>query len=400
MPRIFLIAALFVSAFGGGCSFAPGFRLSPTKSFGAPLRVGNRVYQLTGQWKNVINFDDDFHRDTPADLFVDLWAFDAATAQPVYRRRLQTIRNGAMDGRKILGAHGQTLWLLLPTGVHAVNLGTGALTATPESIGKINPNLRGLMPVDARFHFFTNTGLSIKTEDARTWHIHPETFAASETPPPVAAPGIVPGYITPQSSSAFVSRGFTLGNKWLGLLNAEEAEAFAKTRAIGGLDFQTRRSVYAADITKQETFMGATPSYSNFRALTQDFLAPGILSEHRSTGPYEMIYRRNPDSVFVLHLDRLGENGQLQLARVTGPAGKILWNVPVRLSVLQCLMPDEQNFLLYGVLFTPQDPAAPVRRDPMHTAREMLVSVDVASGAIRYHDQSDTSRHPEATSAQ
>jgi len=53
-------------------------------------------------------------------------------------------------------------------------------------------------------------------------------------------------------------------------------------------------------------------------------------------------------------------------------------------------MLHEQSLLLYGRLFREQDPKAPVHTGPMHTAQEMLVAVDWATGAVRYHDQSDT----------
>ena len=44
------------------------------------------------------------------------------------------------------------------------------------------------------------------------------------------------------------------------------------------------------------------------------------------------LWRRDPDSVFVLSRDRLGEEGRLQLARVAGPAGKPVWSTALPLS--------------------------------------------------------------------
>jgi hypothetical protein len=386
------LAGLVFLALSVGMYFAPSFLLTPLVAFGSPLRAGNRAYLLTGQYKKVFNFTDDSPVFSTVDLLVDIWAFDASTTMPVYRRRLQTIRNGAMQNRSILGAHGKTLWILLPTGPHALNRDTGDVAAAPARIEEINPNLRGLLPVESRFLTFTAAGLAIKTLDGRTWHIHPETLLASAAATSGSIPAILPSFSTPQATYVFVQRGFALGKKWLGLLNPEEAVKFGRAHTVDDLDFQSRRALYSADITQQQTFFGPQPRYSNFRPLTDEFLAPGILTEVSETGPGALVYRRDPDSIFVLHPDRLGENGRLQLTRVTGPAGKILWTSPLQLSVLQSLMPDEQSLLLYGQQYRPQDPNERVHTDPTLNARQILVSVNWTTGAV-------TSRDPEATPA-
>lgn len=357
-------------------------------SFGAPLQAGNRIYLLTGQWKNVLDFLDDGRTYSSQDLLVDIWSFDAATAQPVYRKRLETLRNGAMIGRSILGAHGPVLWLLLPTGVHAVSRETGEIKATPASLVNTNPSLRGLLPLEPHFFSFTLSGLSFKAADGRTWHLHPETFVATETPPAAVTAGIPPTYFTPLATHAFLERGVSLEKKWLGVLTPEEAAAIPRTNHIPDSEYQSRRSLYAADITPENTFFGPKPRYSNFQSLTQDFLAPGLLAEHRPTGHHAIIYRRNPDSVFLLHRDRLGEDGRLQLTRISGPAGKIVWNTPLPLSVLQSVMPGEERLVLFGRLYQKQDPAAPVHRDPYHEAHDMLLSVDWQSGAMKFFEGS------------
>src|SRR5262245_7552418 len=90
----------------------PGRKPGPVISFGGPLRRGNQVYLLTGQRKRAFN--------SGSDLLVDLWAFDASTTAPLYRRRVETVREGSMYSRKILGAHHRTLWLLLTSGPYAI----------------------------------------------------------------------------------------------------------------------------------------------------------------------------------------------------------------------------------------------------------------------------------------
>lgn len=64
-----------------------------------------------------------------------------------------------------------------------------------------------------------------------------------------------------------------------------------------------------------------------------DFLMAGLLAAE--AGGYQAqtaLWRRDPDSVFVLSRDRLGEEGRLQLARVAGPAGKPVWSTALPLS--------------------------------------------------------------------
>ena len=381
--------------------FAPSFKLTPPAPFGAPLRDGNRLYMLTGQWKSIYDYTGDSSRMfTSTDLLVDFWAIDALTDKPVYRRRLQKVDHGAMQGRQILGLQNKTLWVLMPTGLHAIDKETGAFAADPESLQRLNPELRGLLPVEPQFYSFSESGLTVKTADAKVWHIHPDTFLVSRAPIPFLGKGIVPPYVTPQATYAFLERGFDIGSKWLGLLNAEEAVTFGKNHAIGGLDYQSRRPLYAADISKVQTFFGPQNRYSNFKALTEEFLGPGILSDHRPTGQHALLYRRDPDSLFVLHSDRLGEDGRLQLTRVAGPSGKVLWNTPLRLSVLQCLMQDEQSLVLFGVVYRRLDPNARVKTDPMHTATALLLSVNWATGAFSAFDHGDVDHHPEATPLQ
>jgi hypothetical protein len=99
--------------------------------------------------------------------------------------------------------------------------------------------------------------------------------------------------------------------------------------------------------------------------------------------------------VFVLHMDKLGETGKLRLCRVSGPEGKVQWDVPLPLSVLQAVMPGETSLMFYGCEFTPAPDASP--RDPMHTALQRLIAVDMPSGKVTVHDQGDVHGHPQPT---
>jgi hypothetical protein len=293
--------------------------------------------------------------------------------------------------------HNRTLWVLLPAGPLALNRETGAPSANPEKIAQVNPKLGGLLPVEWRYYTFTANGLSVKTTDARTWYIHPDTFLASETPPALAAVCIPPPF-DGQASSQFLERGLTVGDKWLGVLSEGEAAGLGSTHQFPDMEYQSRRALYAAEVKHPET-LGRIAQYSNFRRLTADFVAPGFLAEHRRAGPNAVIYRRDPDSIFVLHMDRLGTNGLLQLARIAGPAGKTVWTAQLPLSVLRSVMPDDQSLLLHGRRYREQKPGDEDTTDPSRTAHGVLVAVDWTTGAIRYHDQGDIEKHPPAVIA-
>lgn len=374
----------------------PDLSITPAASFGPPVRSGNRVYLLTGQWRSNWGGSSRRASNSTSDLLVDFWSFDASTLQPVYRKRIQKVRDGAMYGRSILGIQNQTAWLLLPSGLHATNIQTGALRATPKDIEDKNPQLRGLLPTEGRYYSFTKkAGMTVVAADASTWFIHPDTLQAAKQPHQIE--NIPPPHYTPMATYAFQERGYVLGSHWLGMLTATEAATFNRPRGIAGLDHQTPRALYAADVTKAETFFGAEDRVGNLKALTQPFLASGLLSLPLGSGPNALVYRRDPDSVFILHKSRIDEEAVIQLARVTGPEGKVMWNVALPLSVLQSVLPGEESLVFYGRLFTKADPNDRMRRDPMHTAREMLITIDWKTGAHQQHDQSDTKRHPDAT---
>jgi len=404
-PRILLYVLLALLTIGGiigavAVFFVPDWLLRPVKSFGPPLRAGDRVYLLTGQWRSSMWHPDD--GPTITDLFVDLWAFNAATAVPVWRKRLQTERNGAMDGRSILGAEGDTLWLLVPSGLMAVSLKDGAILADTPRIEAKYPGLKGLLPTDSRYFSFDAKGLHIKAGDGRTISLNPQTFAVNpeEGPNPALRGGIVmPAYYTPFSTSSFVERGLHIPGHWLGVLNDDEAKLFSEKNVVGGIDLETRRRLWHARTGEGTNFFGKFTTHLDFKPLgDRDYLGPGLLAQHASTGPNQVLYYRNPDSVLVLHRDRLGEEGRLRLARIAGPAGNVLWDATLPLSVLQSVMPGEQALVFYGREYTKPKDSRP--RDPMHTALEMLIAIDVATGKLSVHNQGDVDNHLDAVAAE
>ncbi len=351
-PILLALATFLLS-----CSVEREF--TPPQSFGPPLRIGNRAYLLTWQRSSSYKISD---------LLIDIWAFDLGRMTPVYRNRLQSIRGGALEERSILGVHSKILWLLMPDGPYAVALDTGALAMNPDDLARLNPELRGLLPKEKRAYKFTAAGLSIKTIDAQAWHVHPDTFLVTLKPNAGILAGTPPG----ESSTRLLDRGIQFGDRWIGLLTGKEAEDFAKYHVIRGLDFESKRKLYSAEVKQVEADFGPTVRYSQFKALTPEFLAPAVLA-----------YKKDPGSIFILHKDVLEDKGRFYLTRFSEPAAKVLWTVAMPLSKILSVLPDPATLLFHGSAYETAD-----------SSHEALVSVNWETGALTAFDQLDNAKHP------
>jgi hypothetical protein len=121
---------------------------------------------------------------------------------------------------------------------------------------------------------------------------------------------------------------------------------------------------------------GTRPKFSDYRALPQgpSFLRAGLL---RDDGEREQaLWYRQPDSVLVLHRDKLGQNGRLQLTRVSGPAGQPVWSTALPMDELQAVMRRDSDLLLLGS----EPPARTDKPDTEDGPSLKLVRVDVATG--------------------
>jgi len=95
---------------------------------------------------------------------------------------------------------------------------------------------------------------------------------------------------------------------------------------------------------------------------------------------------REPDGALVLHRDRLGQEGRLRLTRVAADRGRAVWEAALPLSVVQSVLPGRAGtraLLLLGREYARSDGTG---GDPYRDAHEQVVSVDVATGAVRAFD--------------
>jgi len=380
-----IITAAIVLAVAGGGPVA-----SPADVIGPPVRAGSaqgdRVYVLTSQWKT---FRSAFRSSSTSytDLYVDVWAFDAADARPVWRHRLARDRSGVNMGRALLGAQGGTLWALDPKGLVGLSLTDGAVVADAARIEAANPGLKGLIPTEASYFRFDAAGLAFTAADGRNWRLPNEGLKAEPaTTAPAQAPvaGVVrPAHIAGGNGTyAFMERGLSIGPRWLGLLDAEEAKTFAANGAIGGVDpaSHPRMRLWRASIGSKPTFFGPKPTFGAFAPLPEspEFINSGLLSNGVTNSLPILLFR--PDSVLVLHRDRLGDAGRLRLTRISGPAGKALWTVELPMQALESVMPGEGSLVLLGARDEPGPRRGPNSRDTVSV--DQLVAVDLASGRM------------------
>lgn len=388
--------------------------LEPPRAIEAPLRTAAGVFMMTTQyetrvtgggsrWRTLGGFEKVMH--------VDLWRLDAASAQPAWRKRLLTEREGNSLGLRLLGADGDRLWLFLrePLVVSPTN---GDVLADAKAIEERNPPLRGVLPKQmGHYRFFDGHGLVFTAADARAWLLDAQTLAATAWQPNSAKPrasAIAPAYFSPTTLTSFQKRGLLLASRWLGVLTDDEAAA-VQPKPLGerpGAMEQMRESMRAppdlshsgpkryrlwhAKVQQVSAAppgwskdlpdnWGKRPLYTNFAVFEKspEFLQAGLLSDGRSNLP---LLPKEPDSVLVLHRDRIDEDGRLQVTRFAGPDGRVLWATALPLSLLHSVMPGKESLVLFGRAYIPDRPRP---GDPYHSAHEWVIALDLKDGAIR-----------------
>lgn len=360
----------------------------------APLRTAqggtDRVYLLSTQSQTLIFRSGRSISEVRTDyLHIDLWAIDAATATVAWRKRLRSYKGKEREGRiltafELLGADGTTLWLNLE-GPLGVSLADGSVVADTARIEQRNPQLAGKIVNENGYIAFGRNGLQLTLNDASQWRIDAADLTAAPRDTPVSHPDqiVPPANGRPSSTSDFQMRALTAGETWLGVLTDKEANDLSHPPVIPGRDPNERPgalqqflnenhvpsdlndplpqpyrlwrarvkqvSAAPADWPKElPDNWGKRSEFSEYQVLPESpsFLRAGLLRQHRDA---EIpLWYRNPDSVLVLHVDKLGETGRLQLTRVAGPRDAIFWQAPLPFVSLQSVMRGENDLLLWG----------------------------------------------------
>ncbi|WP_265594090.1 PA2928 family protein [Haloferula sp. BvORR071] len=395
--------------------FGTHIHLSTPEIMGGVVRTdgetGGRLYYLTSQWEKRIfrtSSRSSSSTRTEGRLNIDLWELDAATAQPVVRRR---IKQAKVNGdAKAMGMEQGILWARIPELI-GIRLSDGEIVADATKIEARNPTLAGLMPKPAQagtfltesmqpLKFSPQTGMIVRLDDARLVRIDPLTLEA--TPHKESQDSSKAGPETFGSKVVSISNGMDWwamvrglaiqapaegkNGQWLGLLAETDLAMMQERHVISPqMDFSTprRQKLHRAELKTVQEFLGAQLTFENPSVLAEspEFLMAGLLTQGSGgTNGQSAMYRREPDSVFVLSRDRLGEQGRLQLARISGPKGTPVWATALPLSDMGAWLPGER----YAVMLGP-DPSAqhsPMAEEGENTVPQ-VIAIDLKSGEVK-----------------
>lgn len=374
---------------------------------------GGKLYYLTSQWeKRVFRMGRrSTSTKTVSWVYTDLWEIDAATAQPVARRRIK--KEKVNGDQKAMGMEQGILWARIPELV-GIRLSDGVVVADKAKIEAKNPSLAGLFPKPPEMGIFLTeamqplkfdplAGMVVRLDDARRVRIDPLTLEATpyvalkgessggdgEKAEPPAVGEKVTSVASGMDWYSFV-RGIATGGAekkgaWLGLLSEADVEVFKSSRGVSHqMDFTVpaRQKLYRAEMKEVEEFFGRRWAYGEPEVLPEspDFLMAGLLTTESGKGARgTALWRRDPDSVFVLSRDRLGDEGRLQLSRVSGPKGTAVWSVALPLANMSAWLPGERHGVMLG-----SNPSA--ERSRMAEENEnpvmQVVSIDLVTGEV------------------
>ncbi|WP_426960185.1 PA2928 family protein [Muricoccus radiodurans] len=345
---------------GAWALLQPGrMSLSPPELAGGPLRIRDaetdRVFLITTQWTSWSEHRQATIRGSRSRHVTDLWIYDTAGRVAPRRLRLATADRAFQGSPSLLGAEASTIWILLPSGLVGISAREGQVTADTARLEAHNPQLRGILGVGAQSYRFDDHGLRLTTMDGREWRIDPGSLAAhpvnadnTRSPPHVTRPAWMapgPGWLQ--------GRGVSVGDRWFGLLNEQDAHQFRTRGPLGDMDhtragrhrlWAARREHLAASERRRDEdpvwTLLTRARYVDFTPLPEspEFQEAGLL---RTVGePSQMpLLLRNPDSVLVLHRDVLGHRQRLRLTRLSGPTGRAEWETALPISMVNAVMP-------------------------------------------------------------
>ena len=159
-----------------------------------------------------------------------LQGHDPASAQRLWLKELKVLRDkegGRNAEVRILGQQGEVVWVWMHDQVLALSARDGALVADRSTLEQANPDLKGLVPAELKFHTFIGA-LVITLADARRMRTDVPGFRA--TPYQVAderqfsyAVSLGTTWNGGHDTQDFGVRHGRFGKDWIGLLSGKEA---------------------------------------------------------------------------------------------------------------------------------------------------------------------------------
>lgn len=395
--------------------------VEPAEIRGGTLRSGDRLYALTVQQERVVPIRATWRSPgigRPRHyLHVELWAFDVGTARPTWRKRLRTYEDGGAIEYALLGLDGGTLWLFVrePLGVAIAD---GTIVADGARLDRETPALAGKRVDRPGWVAFGGQGLQLTLSDATQWVVPADTLKAMprESAPRDRAGLVVPGTAVADTDH-FQLRGITFGGtRWLGVLTDEEAAKWSKDPVVPGAKPGERRGamydflasqhvpdrltpqlrpyrLWGAKVTKVSAAprdwpkelpdnWGTRDQFGDYAVLPEApaFLQAGLLGN--GVDEHAMWFR-DPDSVAVLFHDKVGPEARVRVARIAGPAGRVVWDAALDLAVVEGAFYGPTALAFVG---TVPNPAHVDEDDVSRAEHERIVAVDVATGAVAIFD--------------
>lgn len=333
----------------------------------------------------------------------EVQAFDPVAAKPLWKKRLLTFGDpdahgtepsrviGSAESAHLLGQDGQVVWLMIGDSPFGVSAADGSLLADSEAIQRINPELKGLLPSEARNYGF-DQGLVFMSADARTFVIRgPEHKAIAYTaPPPVqetaplkanGMPEIVP--MRPPIGEV-PTRQAMLKGQWLGLYSEKEAADLANDEF--GTRFKypytvlderalARRVFWRAKIVEAQRFEERFKRAADLQPVAGSpvFLRGRFMN---IAGKEEALLADDGNGLFVWHSTRVDDAGRLALARIDGDL-KTVWNTELPLSESSMInriatWPLPGRVIVMGTL--------QAEKDGVTSRTPQLVSIDLKTG--------------------
>ena len=212
---------------------------------------------------------------TESHYHLRLQAHDPATAGRLWLKELKVLRDkdGGMSAEiRILGQHGDVVWVWVHDQVLALSARDGSLVADRSTLERVNPEIKGLVPDELKFHTFIGA-LVVTLADARRMRIEVPGFRA--TPYRVAderqfsyAVSLGTTWNGGHDTQEFGVRHGRFGDDWIGLLSDSEAR---------DAEDDARGDHYAdsADIDDEGAMARRTFWRATATAYNDDFLAYG-----------------------------------------------------------------------------------------------------------------------------
>ena len=336
----------------------------------------------------------------------DVRAYDPLEAKPLWKKRLLTFGDadahgsepsrviGSGESAHLLGQDGGVVWLMIGDAPFGVSAADGSILADSEALQRINPELNGLLPSEAK-HYGFDQGLVMMAADARMFVIRgPEQKAVAYAPPPPiqeqaplkanGMPEIVP--MRPPIGEVPTRQAMFQG-EWLGLYAEKEAADLANDEwgrkfrypySITDEGALARRTFWRAKIVEAQRFDDRFTKATELQPVAGApvFLKGRFMNE---SGKEKAYVTEDGKGLFVWHSTRIDDAGRLALSRIDGDL-KPVWKTELPLSESSTLnristWPLPGHLVVMGQLQAEKDGV---------TSREpQLLSIDLETGAMK-----------------